>query len=882
MKIKFPLAATLIALALLVAFFASAMNDSTRFAHRDVAFYYYPLFEYVQKLWESGTPPWWNPHENLGQPLAGDPTASVFYPGKALFFLSSAGVLSFGLCFKLYIWSHVALAWFYARKLSRGLGASSVGSALSGLSYAFSGHVLFQYSNVVYLVGAAWAPALLLYALRFRASRSMRAQLRAVFAFSVVASLAILGGEPQIVYLIVGFSSFVLLFTPRRSGTQESTGRSWRKTLFFLVSSCALTFALAAVQIIPTLEVVERSSRANVAQPRSVWEAPKALRASSPNAERADCYDVMFCQDISQGGPSATLYRFSVGPWRWLEFLFPNIGGRQFPQSERWFDFAPEDVALWTPTLYMGLLPATLAFAAFRWRSRRRARPNVTTAREGYRVIATRLFLFGLLGALGGYGLGWLCRILMELVHGSRPSLAFNDGDPLGGLYWTLNLLAPKFAQFRYPAKLITLVALAISLLAGFGWDEFKNARRFRVIVVSVVAFALAGLVVDVCCGVDALKALAIPSNPLYGPFQPTAAARAIQASFLHVLCVGAISIALIAILRITRRFNRGALTVALLISVAVDLYLANAWTIVVAPNAVFARKSSLLDVHARQPNAPPTRVYRYPVWFPPYFQSESSSRRAEERVLWDVETLFPKYPIQDGIAILDSRGATTEKEFDAYLNDAINRPAIKDELAFLGVERVVGPKFWVDRILDGAPFNPSALDWNVAARDIVGDVSRAAIFHIAESPNASDAGSISDAVEILSYANNEIVYLVSTSQDSTLVCSEQFWQDWKATLFPVSPQEAARLHGAQFQRPELDVSIRELSACGVAKTVRPIFNFCRAIDVPRGLHCVVVSYRPTTIYCGALISILAWLVTPCLFAIALSEKARKSSAENN
>ena len=100
-------------------------------------------------------------------PLAGDNTASLFYPGKLLFALP----LDFTLRYNLYIVAHVALAAWGAFVLPRRWGASELGAGISALSYAFGSSVLFQTCNVIYLVGAAWLPWALLAADRMLRQR---------------------------------------------------------------------------------------------------------------------------------------------------------------------------------------------------------------------------------------------------------------------------------------------------------------------------------------------------------------------------------------------------------------------------------------------------------------------------------------------------------------------------------------------------------------------------------------------------------------------------------------------------------------------------------------------------------------------------------------
>ena len=209
---------------LFTAFFLPSFSPNARFSYRDVAFYYYPLFQQIQNEWNHGRLPLWNPNVNLGQPLAADPTASVFYPGKAVFFLSSVNVLSFATCFKLYVWLHIALMFILAYRLARRLRVSTSGAVFSALVYAFSGQTLFQYSNVIYLVGSAWAPALFIYAVDFFRSPTVSGKARALLKLSVVQSITILGGEPQIVYLALLTSAITALFASTRA-TPEKNAR---------------------------------------------------------------------------------------------------------------------------------------------------------------------------------------------------------------------------------------------------------------------------------------------------------------------------------------------------------------------------------------------------------------------------------------------------------------------------------------------------------------------------------------------------------------------------------------------------------------------------------------------------------------------------------
>ena len=97
--------------------------------------------------------------------------------------------------------------------LLRSWGVSVTGSALGGLSYGFAGPILFQYANVIFLVGAAWMP------LGLRAIDRWLTQGKrgALIELALVLSMQVLGGDLQSAYLLGVIAALygVWLFQPR-------------------------------------------------------------------------------------------------------------------------------------------------------------------------------------------------------------------------------------------------------------------------------------------------------------------------------------------------------------------------------------------------------------------------------------------------------------------------------------------------------------------------------------------------------------------------------------------------------------------------------------------------------------------------------------------
>ena len=113
---------------------------------------------------------------------------AVLYPGKILF-----AILPYAWGLRSYIVAHEFLAFGAMLALTRSWGVSWTGGLLAGLCFAFGGPILSNYFNVIYLVGAAWAP------LGFRAAdRWLRLGRRAALPqLALVLAMQVLGGDPE-------------------------------------------------------------------------------------------------------------------------------------------------------------------------------------------------------------------------------------------------------------------------------------------------------------------------------------------------------------------------------------------------------------------------------------------------------------------------------------------------------------------------------------------------------------------------------------------------------------------------------------------------------------------------------------------------------------
>ncbi len=122
---------------------------------------------------------------------------------------------------------------------------------------------------------------------------------------------------------------------------------------------------------------------------------------------------------------------------------------------------------VWTPTLYLGLMPLLIALITWRLRTPDR--------RIGW---LSWIACGSLIASFGWYGPGWLIGTLQTAWTGEPTGGAL--GEPTGGLYWLMVTTLPGYAYFRYPAKLLVITSLAVALLAAIGFERLLTSDRRR------------------------------------------------------------------------------------------------------------------------------------------------------------------------------------------------------------------------------------------------------------------------------------------------------------------------------------------------------------------------------------------------------------------
>ena len=639
------------------------MCGQTVVGFRDSAYLYFPMFEAIDTAWAQGKIPLWNPFCNFGMPLVADGTSSVFYPGKAIF---TARFLNYPCRYGIYIGLHVLLAAASTYWLARTMRCRRSGATIAAIAFAFGAPVVFQATNVIYLVSAAWLPIAVLGVWRFLNTQQIAWSLLA----AVACAMMILGGDPQMVYhagliaaasiVCSGFSVAISLFKlgPHKTQTIKQHLPTFIRQIVCLLVMVVATSLMAAIQLWPTAQLAARSERAEQDHAVNLYST-----FQQNNENQAKSFETLLTHsDVIVGQ-----YQFSLPPWSLIEMVSPNISGKPFPINARWTDYLPAGDRMWFPSLYIGLTTLLLAVGQIRF-----------WGRNKINVWLSRILLVFLLGSFGWYGLMWLWHEL--------DGVPMHDGQwaaPVGGAYWLMSVLLPKYFAFRYPAKLFVVASLTFCLLAGraLGRGNWLGRLNVKSTVVTFIALATIGCFLS--WGMPAIKQLpgkSINAMTMYGPFQTNEAIAQVYYSLGHLLVLSSL-IWLVCRLKTPKPTQpRNEIAAWCLVCLtAFDLGIANRWVLAEIPASVFQNEMILADDleslgGESGTNLPHSKKLFASGYVPLEFETNVSQNRLAEIVDWQRQTLQAKYHLNQKVRLVGSFHSIWPQAYqrfnEAYLAD--------------------------------------------------------------------------------------------------------------------------------------------------------------------------------------------------------------------
>ena len=618
------------------------------------------------------------------------------------------------------------------------------------------------------------------------------------------------------------------------------------------------------------MEWTPKTSRAATDIPRNVYELARGV-GNEVDIPTQDRYK--FLLGKQENDHHIDSYVFSVGPWHLAGCLWPNVFGNLFPENTRWIRALPAEGRMWTPTLYMGLLPLLLALSQFRFRTIGRAREHTSR-----RTFLTWLVILSLLASFGWYSLGWIIIEIYHVIYGADAA-ELPIGGPFGGVYWLLQTFLPGYILFRYPAKWLVVVAMGMSLLSAYGWDGMVRGASERFLRRSLWVLLLVTFTVGVVINSlvfyyrvwERIRA-AVPLDDLFGALNASAAGWQLWFAILHVFVL------ILAMLTLIPR-GRGRFAAwrhwALLLLVVIDVCVAQGTLASSVPMFRSTWMTLAEEIYREHDHTSvPPRVYRH---------GHATVVGQREGQIKDQETLFPKYHLLYEIDLLESRSAMMSVDMQAWMTTARRNGMRWDDgkfpeiymLADAGVDYTFavandhlyetgqltddGRQVWyaeepvgviskrariVHRVTVAPELDehsPDAVSQrtrqvfdNADTQHVVVETGDAALHVRSESPPTELQGD--ETCEIVHYAPNRVDLRTTLLDDGVVLLADAYAEGWVCEV-------TNRATGETTDEP-------------ILRTNRVL----RGVWLPAGEYDIAFRYRPRSFTNGTILSAIGWL----------------------
>lgn len=359
------------------------------FVGGDVYSYFLPQKVYFAERIAAGEFPLWNNRAGHGYPLVGESQTGGFYPLYGVFYTT----LDVNSAYNAVHILHYVLAFVFAVLAARRFGLQFIPGLFAGLIYTYG---WFPARSCVEwaIVGGAWFPAALWTAESFLQT----GRRRWVFALAGVLTLQMLAGHFEIAFItqlvLIPYVAWRVAFAANDLSCWD--GRRWR-AFGLACAAIGFSFALAAVQLLPTWELKQHSQRQETGAHH----------------------------ELSFGSIPAWYWSQAVWPARWYSPLVNRNAALQ--ESPPFRDARTNEVEA---HLYFGVIPLVFAVATIVSTVRSRDRRNLVWILLG----AAALF----------YTAGWFLPLTEHL-----PGFRYFQGPGRFGIITTfaVAVLAAQFLQ---------------------------------------------------------------------------------------------------------------------------------------------------------------------------------------------------------------------------------------------------------------------------------------------------------------------------------------------------------------------------------------------------------------------------------------------------
>ena len=314
-------------LALILIFFNKMALSNLILARGDTFLYFYPYWHGAAEAWRNGRIPLWNPALFMGAPFLANSQVGFFYPLNWLvwWLLPTPYAVSASILLHLFI---AGCGAYWVGRSCLALGRS--GAGVTAVVFTLGGYLTAQVEHINQLQGLAWLPYFFVAISQLTRQQGWLAIGRGIVALSLLFSWQLLAGHTQTTFITaVGLGIWVLALLgsqwSRRHKIEIGAGAWWGRIALGVIIGGGLAGLITAVQLLPTLELAQLSSRQGglaVNEVLSFSLHPLLLsRALLP------AYDQSLFSEYIAFLPLTALMLAAVGAWQWRRWpgVYPAL-----------------------------------------------------------------------------------------------------------------------------------------------------------------------------------------------------------------------------------------------------------------------------------------------------------------------------------------------------------------------------------------------------------------------------------------------------------------------------------------------------------------------------------------------------------------------------
>lgn len=218
----------------------------------------YPLRMAAAEMLREGTLPLWLPNIFSGVPLAANPQVSIWYPPQLVFY-ACPGAVAYG----IFALVHYVAGGIGMHALLRRMGRPALAALFGALTFQFGSMLVSRIALLPHVLASAWIPWMFWAIERAVRERGWMPG-RDTVAVAAFFATQLLAGAPQIAYYTA--IALPVVWIARRADFAPCSGRRRWIAQALVHGACAalLAAAIAAIQIVPTLEFVGETARAPI------------------------------------------------------------------------------------------------------------------------------------------------------------------------------------------------------------------------------------------------------------------------------------------------------------------------------------------------------------------------------------------------------------------------------------------------------------------------------------------------------------------------------------------------------------------------------------------------------------------------------------------